>query len=86
MDYLKKQDEIMCMKIPRRKPSLFSNIGSITFDNTNNPKCNTKTPRCARGKNIFNMRYIFIPIHHGLHFTCAVIYMEEMKIEYYNSL
>jgi Ulp1 family protease len=32
------------------------------------------------------MRYIFIPIHHGLHFTCAVIYMEEMKIENYNSL
>ncbi len=32
------------------------------------------------------MRYIFIPIHHGLHFTCAVIYMEQKKIEYYNSL
>jgi hypothetical protein len=23
MDYLKEQDEIMCMKIPRSKPSLF---------------------------------------------------------------
>jgi Ulp1 family protease len=86
MDYLKKQDEIMCMKIHRRKPSLFFNIGFITFDNTNNPKCITKTPRCARGKNIFDMRYIFIPIHHGLHFTFAVIYMEEMKIKHYNSL
>ncbi len=32
------------------------------------------------------MRYIFIPIHHGLHFTSAVIYMDEMKIEYYDSL
>ncbi len=32
------------------------------------------------------MRYIFIPIHHGLHFTCAVIYMEQKKIKYYNSL
>jgi Ulp1 family protease len=32
------------------------------------------------------MRHVFIPIHHGLHFTCAVIYMKEMKIEYYNSL
>ncbi len=86
MDYLKEQDDKMCMKIHGRKPSLFFNIGFITFNNTNNPKCNTKTPRCARGKNIFNMRYIFITIHHGLHFTCAVIYMEEMKIEYYNSL
>ncbi len=32
------------------------------------------------------MRYIFIPIHHGLHFTCAVIYMEQKKIKYYDSL
>ncbi len=86
MDYLKKQDEIMCMKIHRRKPLLFCDIGLITFDNTNNPKCNTTTPRCAIGKNIFDMRYIFVPIHHGLHFTCAVIYMEEMKIKYYDSL
>jgi Ulp1 family protease len=86
MDYLKEQDEIMCMKIHRRKPSLFYNIGFITFDNTNNPNCNTMTPRCARGKIIFDMRYIFIPIHHGLHFMCAVIYMEQIKIEYYNSL
>jgi Ulp1 family protease len=82
MDYLKEQDEIMCRNIHRRKPSLFYNIGFITFNNTNNPKCNIMTPRCARGKNIFDMRYIFIPIHHGLHFTCAVIYMEQMKIEY----
>ncbi len=73
------------MKIHRRKPSLFYNIGIITFDNTNNPKCNTTTQRCARGKKIFDTRYIFIPIHHGMHFTCAVIYMEEMKIQYYNS-
>jgi Ulp1 family protease len=81
MDYLKEQDKIMCRKIYQRKPSLFFDIGFITFDNTNNPKCNTKPPRCARGKNISDMKYIFIPIHHGLHFTCAVIYMEQMKIK-----
>jgi Ulp1 family protease len=86
MDYLQEQDEIMCRKIHGRKPSLFYNIGFIIFNNTNNPKCNTTTPRCARGKNIFDMRYIFIPINHGLHFTYAVIYMEQMKIEYYDSL
>ncbi len=86
MDYLKEQDEKMCRKMHRRKPSLFYNIGFITFNNTNNPKYNIMTPRCARGKNMFDMRYIFIPIHHGLHFTCAVIYMEQMKIEYYASL
>jgi hypothetical protein len=81
MDYLKEQDEKMCRKKHGGKPPLFHNIGFITFNNTNNPKCNTMTPRCARGKNIFDMRYISMPIHHGLHFTCAVIYMEQMKIE-----
>jgi Ulp1 family protease len=86
MDYLKEQDEKMCTQIQGRKPSLFFDIGFTTFDNTNNPKCNPKTQRCARGKNIFDMRYIFIPIHHGLHFRCAVIYMKEMKIKYNNSL
>jgi Ulp1 family protease len=74
------------MQIHGRKPSLFFDIGFITFDNTNNLKCNTKTQRCARGKNVFDMRYIFIPIHHGLHFTYAVIYMKEMNIKYYDSL
>jgi Ulp1 family protease len=86
MDYLQEQDEIMCRKIHQRKPSMLCNIGFITLDKTNNPKCNTKTPSCARAKNIFDMRYIFIPIPHGLHFMCAVIYMEQMKIKYYNSL
>jgi hypothetical protein len=38
MDYLKEQDEIMCMTIHRRKPSLFYNIGFFTFDNTNKPQ------------------------------------------------
>jgi hypothetical protein len=75
MDYLKEQDDKMCMKIHGRKPSLFFNIGFITFNNTNNPKCNRKTPRYARDKNIFDMRYISIPIHHGLHFfVCCYLH------------
>ncbi len=86
MDYLQEQDKIMCKKLHGRKPSLFYNIGFITFDTTNNPKCITTKPRCARGENIFDMRYIFIPIHHGLHFACAVIYMEQKKIKCYYSL
>jgi Ulp1 family protease len=32
------------------------------------------------------MSYIFIQILQGLHFTCAVIYMEQKKIKYYDSL
>jgi hypothetical protein len=45
MDYLQEQDEIMCRKLHGRKPSLFYNIGFITFDTKNNPKCTTTTPR-----------------------------------------
>ncbi len=83
MDYLQEQVEIMCRKLHGRKPSLFYNIGFITLDTTNNPKCITTTPRCARGKIIFDdMRYIFIPIHQGLHFMCAIIYIEQKKIKY----
>jgi sentrin-specific protease 1 len=32
------------------------------------------------------MRKIFIPIHKGNHFTCVVIFMEEKRVSYYNSL
>ncbi len=73
-------------KNTRKKAILVLQHWFITFNDTNNQKCNKATPRCARGKNIFDMRYIFIPIHHGFHFTCAVIYMEQMKIKYYDSL
>ncbi len=76
----------MCWKVHRRKPSLFYNIGFITFDTKNNPQSRTTTPRCARGKNFFDMRYIFIRIHQGRHFICDAIYMEQKKIEYYNLL
>jgi hypothetical protein len=86
MDYLQEQDEIMRRKIHRRKPSLFYNIGFITFNNTNSPKCSTMMPRCAIGKNMFGMRYFFILIHHGLHFTCAAIYMEQMKTMHYDNV
>ncbi len=86
MGYLQVQDEIICRQLHGRKPSLFYNIGFITFDTTNNPKCITTKLRCAREEKIFDMRYIFIPILHGLHFTCAVIYMEQKKIKYYDAL
>jgi Ulp1 family protease len=32
------------------------------------------------------MRYVFIPILQGLHFTCSVIYIVQKKIKYYNTL
>ncbi len=32
------------------------------------------------------MWYIFVPIHQGMHFTCAITSMEQTKIEYFDSL
>ncbi len=73
------------MKTQGRKPSLFFNIGFITLTIQMTPNVTQKHQGVLEGKK-FDMRYIFIPIHHGLHFTCAVIYMEGMKIKYYDSL
>ena len=40
----------------------------------------------ARHDKIFDMEYIFIPIHRVNHYTCAVIYMKERRVKYYDSL
>ncbi len=40
----------------------------------------------ARHDKIFDMEYIFIPIHQGNHYTCTVIYMKERRVKYYDSL
>ena len=39
------------------------------------------------GKNIFKLKYILIPINlDNMHWTTAVIYMEEKRIQYYDSM
>ncbi len=50
MDYLKEQDEIMCRKLHRRKPSLYYTIGFITFNTTNNPKVEQQHQGVLEGK------------------------------------
>jgi sentrin-specific protease 1 len=42
--------------------------------------------RFVPGKNIFNLKYIFVPINiDNMHWTLAVIDMEEKRIQYYDS-
>lgn len=62
--------------------------------NTNPSKCgeynyfnvNSWSARVP-GKDIFSLRYIFCPINiNDAHWTCAVIFMEDKKICYYDSL
>jgi Ulp1 family protease len=39
------------------------------------------------GKDIFNLKKIFIPINiESQHWTCIVIFMKEKRIQYYDSL
>ena len=38
------------------------------------------------GKDIFNLKYIICPVNEGnIHWTLAVIFMEEKRIQWYNS-
>ncbi len=51
------------------------------YRNVRNYSKQNKVP----GGDIFKTKYIFIPIHQGKHFTCAVIYMQDKQIMYYDS-
>jgi Ulp1 family protease len=38
------------------------------------------------GEDIFNLKNIFVPINkNNVHWTCIVIFMEEKRIQYYDS-
>ncbi len=86
MAFLKKRDNNMCKVEPGKKPSMFYNLEFICFDKERRPQCRESKRMRARHDKIFDMEYIFIPIHRGNHYTCAVIYMKERRVKYYNSL
>ena len=53
--------------------------GNYKYENVRN--WGEKVP----GKDIFNLKYIICPINRDLHWTLAVIFMEEKKIQYFDS-
>ena len=95
---LAKYDEISCDKQPGRKRSHFFNsffVQTMLDEKNDNPKLRGKynyknVKRWGRkvpGKDIFNLKYIFIPINlDNMHWTSAVIFMEEKKIQYFDSM
>jgi len=97
-NYLAKRDEMLCAKQLGRKRSHFFNsffIQTMFDEKNNNPKLRGKYNyknvkhwgRKVPGKNIFDLKYIFIPINlDNLHWTSAVIFMEEKKIQYFDSM
>eukprot|EP00804_Cyclotella_cryptica_P001536 CCRYP_003747-RA/>CCRYP_003747-RA protein AED:0.09 eAED:0.09 QI:0/0/0/1/1/1/2/0/668 len=95
---LARRDEKLCAAQPGRKRSHFFNSYFVQtmFDEKNqNPALRGKyayknVKRWSKkvpGKDIFNLKYIVCPINlDNMHWTSAVIFMEEKKIQYYDSL
>ncbi|KAL7427955.1 hypothetical protein ACHAXH_002583 [Discostella pseudostelligera] len=95
---LAKRDEKLCAKQPGRKRSHFFNSFFVQtmFDDKNNNRAlrgkynykNVKRwSKKVPGKDIFKLKYILCPINlDNMHWTSAVIFMEEKRIQYYDSL
>ena len=95
---LAKRDELLCAKQPGRKRSHFFNsffVQTMFDEKNNNPNLRGKfsyknVKRWSKkvpGKDIFNLKYIFCPINlDNMHWTSAVIFMEEKKIQYFDSM
>ena len=95
---LAKRDGIICARQTGRKRSQFFNSYFVQtmFDKMNvDPNLrgqynyiNVKNwSKNVPGKDIFNLKYIFCPINvDNMHWTLAVIYMEEKRIQYYDSM
>lgn len=95
---LAKRDEMLCTKQPGRKRSHFFNSFFVQtmFDEKNSDsnlagKYNYKNVKRwgkkVPGKDIFNLKYIVCPINlDNVHWTSAVIFMEEKRIQYYDSM
>ncbi len=95
---LAKRDEKLCAKQPGRKRSHFFNSFFVKtmFDDKNNNLSVRNKYNCINvkrwskkvpGKDIFNLKYILCPINlDNTHWTSAVIFMEEKRIQYYDSL
>ena len=95
---LKNRDIKKCAKEQGRRRSHFFNsfVVQTMFDEENrsrklrgryNYKNVKKWSNKVPGKDIFNLKYIFCPINlDNMHWTVAVIFMEDKRIQYYDSL
>lgn len=93
-----KLDEELCAELPTRKRSHFFStfFVQVMLDERNedlskrgtyNYKQVARWSKKVSGKDIFNLKYIFCPINiNNNHWTLAVIFMEEKRIQNYDSL
>mmetsp|Transcript_27753 Transcript_27753/g.42835 ORF Transcript_27753/g.42835 Transcript_27753/m.42835 type:complete len:694 (-) Transcript_27753:16-2097(-) len=95
---LAKRDEKLCAKQSGRKRSHFFNSFFVQtmFDEKNsnydlrgryNYKNVRRWSKKVPGKDVFNLKYIFCPINlDNMHWTSACVFMEQKKIQYYDSM
>ena len=92
------RDKKLCLEQPGRKRSHFFNSFFVQnmldekSDNASlrgkyNYKMVERWSNKVPGGDLFNLKYIFIPINlDNTHWTSAVIFMEEKRIQYYDSM
>jgi hypothetical protein len=86
MDFLKQWNDNVC-KENGSTPSLFYKFEFIKINKNNEPQCHESSGGIiAKHNDIFEMKYIFIPIQIGRHYMLVVIYLAPCKIHYHNSL
>ena len=95
---LAKSDEMLCSKQSGRKRSHFFNsffVQTMFNEKNKDPKlqgiyCYHNVRRWGQevpGKDIFNLKKIVVPVNIvNKHWACMVIFMEEKKIQYFDSL
>ncbi|KAL7554597.1 hypothetical protein ACHAWF_018229 [Thalassiosira exigua] len=95
---LAERDQRLCAKQPGRKRSHFFNSFFVqtmfdekNLDRSKRGKYNYKNVRRwskkVPGKDVFNLKYIVCPINlDNMHWTSAVIFVEEKRIQYYDSM
>ena len=86
---LQRRDMDMCDGDSERKPSYFFN--THFYSKLTNPEFTyndiKKWGEKCNGSNIFDLKYLVVPINIGnRHWTCAIVFMEKRKIVYYDSL
>jgi len=94
---LRRRDERFCRENTSRKRSHFFNTFFVQqLFNEKNGNANLKGKytynnvkrwhKHAHGKNVFNLDYVFFPVNKSnVHWTLVVVFMEEKRIQYYDS-
>jgi hypothetical protein len=93
---LGQRDEEMCRQDPTRKRSHFFksffmtkllNEGNAELEGTYEYRNVKRWSKKVPGKDIFNLDKIFFPINQGrMHWICAVAFMQEKRIQFYDSM